>query len=65
MERETPLMWLTDEDLEAIGADPNKISNETFELIKEHMQDYLDESFQPALVEALATVMHPSKKRRA
>ena len=53
MQREAALLWLTDEDIQAMGVNPKQVSPELFEDIKGHMQEYLDESFAPALKSAL------------
>jgi hypothetical protein len=47
--RAKTILWLTDEDLEMAGVDPNTISDEMFDTIVDYMAEYVDANFSDAL----------------
>jgi len=53
MSRSKTVMWLTDDDLETIGIDPDTVSDEMFDVLVDYIGEYLDGSFSPALHNAI------------
>ncbi len=51
--REKAILWLSDEDLELIGIDPETISDERFDAIAEELTEYVNEGFQHALMQSV------------
>ena len=47
--RAKTILWLTDEDLELAGVDPNTISDEMFDTLVDYMAEYVDGNFSDAL----------------
>lgn len=51
--REQPILWLSDEDLEQIGVNPETVSDELFAIIVEQLKEYVNEGFQKALIDSV------------
>jgi hypothetical protein len=53
MSRAKTIMWLTDEDLEMVGVEPDSVSDEVFDELVDYMGEYFDGGFSDALYSAL------------
>ena len=45
--------WVSDEDLEQIGINPETFSDELYAIIVEELKEYVNEGFQKALMESV------------